>query len=105
MVRYAFRKGTEKNRLLAAGRRVCEATKNLAVFGRAAHFLDSRQTAQLRRGADYNEFQTVLDGLAALADGGGWRPIAPPASPLRQDAGRGAARILSLTVIGKKSYI
>jgi len=66
MVRYAFRKGTEKNRLLAAGRRVCEATENLAVFGRAAHFLDSRQTAQLRRGADYNEFQTVLDGLAAL---------------------------------------
>jgi hypothetical protein len=36
------------------------------VFGRAARFLDSRQTAQLRRGADYSEFQAVLDGLAVL---------------------------------------
>jgi hypothetical protein len=52
--------------LLAAGRRVCEATENLAVFGRSTRFLDSRQTAQLRRGADYSEFQAVLDGLAVL---------------------------------------
>src|SRR6266403_5654398 len=59
-----FRHG--KNRLLAAGRRVCEATENLAVFGRAARFLDNRQTARLRRGADYSEFQAVLDGLAVL---------------------------------------
>jgi hypothetical protein len=59
-----FRQG--KNRLLAAGRRVSEATENLAVFGRPARFLDSRQTAQLRRGADYSEFQAVLEGLAVL---------------------------------------
>jgi hypothetical protein len=59
-----FRHG--KNRLLAAGRRVCESTENLAVFGRAARFLDSRQAAQLRRGADYNEFQAVLEGLGVL---------------------------------------
>jgi hypothetical protein len=59
-----FRQG--KNKLLAAGRRVCEATENLAVFGRPARFLNSRQTAQLRRGADYNEFHAVLAGLAVL---------------------------------------
>ncbi len=59
-----FRHG--KNRLLAAGRRVSEATENLAVFGRPARFLDSRQTAQLRRGADHSEFQAVLEGLAVL---------------------------------------
>lgn len=59
-----FRDG--KNRLLAAGRRVCEATENLAVFGRPARFLDRRQTAQLRRGADYNELQAILAGLAVL---------------------------------------
>ena len=59
-----FRQG--KNRLLAAGHRVCEATENLAVFGRPARFLDRRQTALLRRGADYNEFQATLAGLAVL---------------------------------------
>jgi hypothetical protein len=59
-----FRHG--KNRLLAAGRRVSEATENLAVFGRPARFLDSRQTTELRRGADFNEFRAVLDGLAVL---------------------------------------
>jgi hypothetical protein len=58
-----FRDG--KNRLLAAGRRVCEATENLAVFGRPARFLD-RRTAQLRRGADHSELRAVLDGLAVL---------------------------------------
>jgi hypothetical protein len=61
-----FQEGHGKNKLLAARRRVCEATENLGVFGRAARFLDSRQTAQLRRGADYSEFQAVLDGLAVL---------------------------------------
>jgi hypothetical protein len=60
-----FRQG--KNRLLAAGRRVSEATENLAVFGRHARFLDSRRTAELRRGADFTEFQAVLEGLAVLA--------------------------------------
>ena len=59
-----FRQG--KNRLLAAGRRVSEATENLAVFGRHAHFLDSRRTAELRRGADFTEFQAVMEGLAIL---------------------------------------
>jgi hypothetical protein len=59
-----FRQG--KNRLLAAGRRVCEATENLAVFGRPARFLANRRTNELRRGADYNELQAVLDGLAVL---------------------------------------
>ena len=59
-----FRHG--KNRLLAAGRRVSEATENLAVFGRSARFLDRRQTAQLRRGADHGEFHAVLNGLAVL---------------------------------------
>src|SRR5438552_382264 len=59
-----FRHG--KNRLLAAGRRVSEATENLAVFGRPARFLDSRQTARLRRGADSSEFQAVHEGLAVL---------------------------------------
>src|SRR5258706_2244579 len=58
-----FRDG--KNRLLAAGRRVSEATENLVVFGPPARFLD-RQRAQLRRGADHSEFQAVLDGLAVL---------------------------------------
>jgi hypothetical protein len=59
-----FRQG--KNRLLAAGRRVCEATENLAVFGRHARFLDGRRTAELRRGSDFTEFQAVLEGLAVL---------------------------------------
>ena len=60
-----FRQG--KNRLLSAGRRVCEATENIAVFGRPARFLDSRRTAELRRGANFTEFQAVLEGLAVLA--------------------------------------
>ncbi|HEY2890260.1 MAG TPA: hypothetical protein VGJ31_06510 [Dongiaceae bacterium] len=59
-----FRQG--KNRLLAAGRRVSEATENLAVFGRPARFLDSRRTAELRRGVDFTEFQAVMEGLAVL---------------------------------------
>jgi hypothetical protein len=96
--------------LLAAGRRVCEATENLAVFGRAARFLDSRQTAQLRRGADYNEFHAVLDGLAVLVAcygrgaGRRGRMETHRAASLAASTGRGAARIVSLTVIGKKSY-
>lgn len=58
-----FRQG--KNNLLAAGRRVSEATENLAVFGRPPRFLD-RQVAKLRRGADYSELRAVLNGLAVL---------------------------------------
>lgn|SRR5690242_2248140 len=60
-----FRQG--KNRLLAAGRRVSEATENLAVYGRPARFLDRSRPAELRRGADFAEFQAVLDGLAVLS--------------------------------------
>ncbi len=60
-----FRSG--KNRLLAAGRRVTEATENLAVFGRSPRFLAGRRTSELRRGADFTEFQAVLEGLAVLA--------------------------------------
>lgn len=60
-----FRSG--KNRLLAAGRRVTEATENLAVFGRPPRFLAGRRTSELRRGADFTEFQAVLEGLAVLA--------------------------------------
>jgi hypothetical protein len=59
-----FRQG--KNQLLAAGRRICEATENLAVFGRAARFLDRNRAGTLRRGADHSEFQAVLEGLAVL---------------------------------------
>jgi hypothetical protein len=55
-----------KNHLLAASRRICEATENLVVFAKPARFLDQRRTALLRRGADYNEFQAVLAGLDVL---------------------------------------
>jgi len=60
-----FRQG--KNRLLAAGRRISEATENVAVFGRSARFLDRSRPADLRRGADFAEFQAVLEGLAVLS--------------------------------------
>jgi hypothetical protein len=59
-----FRLG--KNGLLAAGRRVCDGTENLIVFGRPARFLAKRNTAELRRGADFAEFQAVLAGLSVL---------------------------------------
>jgi hypothetical protein len=59
-----FRQG--KNRLLAASRLVTEATENLVVFGRPARFLDSRRTGELRRGADFTEYQAVMEGLAVL---------------------------------------
>ena len=35
----------------ATGRRVCDATENLVVFGRPARFLAKRRTAELSRGA------------------------------------------------------
>ena len=60
-----FRLG--KNRLLAAGRRVCSATENLVVFGRLPCFLEARRPADLKRGAAFAELTTVLDGLSVLA--------------------------------------
>jgi hypothetical protein len=60
-----FRLG--KNQLLAAGRRVCDATENIIVFGRLARFLDvhGRRGAAARRG-DAAELAAVLAGLDAL---------------------------------------
>ena len=60
-----FRLG--KNRLLATGRRVCDATENLVVFGRPARFLDvhDRRGAAARRG-DAADLAAVLAGLDAL---------------------------------------
>lgn len=60
-----FRLG--KNQLLAAGRRVCDATENLVVFGRGARFLDAdgRRGAAARRG-DSAELAAVVAGLDAL---------------------------------------
>lgn len=65
-IQAAFRLG--KNRLLASGRRVCDATENLVVFGRFARFLDGgrrRPLGALR--ADATEFDAVLRGLDVLA--------------------------------------
>jgi hypothetical protein len=61
-----FRRG--KNRLLAAGRRVCDATENLVVFGRTPRFLDTagRRGAAARR-ADDLERDAIRTGLAVLA--------------------------------------
>jgi hypothetical protein len=61
-----FRHG--KNRLLAAGRRVCDATENLVVFGRLPRFLDSagRRDAAARR-ADAVDLEAVRTGMAVLA--------------------------------------
>jgi hypothetical protein len=61
-----FRLG--KNRLLAASRRICDATENLAVFARPPRFLDTggRRPASARR-ADATELEAVLDGLDILA--------------------------------------
>jgi hypothetical protein len=61
-----FRRG--KNRLLAAGRRVCDATENLLVFGRTPRFLDTaRRRGAAARRADGAEREAVLAGLAVLA--------------------------------------
>ncbi|MBX6323432.1 MAG: hypothetical protein IRY94_16535 [Rhodospirillaceae bacterium] len=61
-----FRRG--KNRLLAAGRRVCDATENVVVFGRFPRFLDSagRRSAAARR-ADAMELAALRTGLEVLA--------------------------------------
>ena len=60
-----FRLG--KNRLLAAGRRVCDATENLVVFARPPRFLDtaSRRPLSARR-ADGHELEAVKAGLDVL---------------------------------------
>jgi hypothetical protein len=60
-----FRRG--KNRLLAAGRRVCDATENVVVFGRIPRFLDGSgwSNAAIRR-SDLIERDAVLAGLDAL---------------------------------------
>jgi hypothetical protein len=60
-----FRKG--KNHLLASGRRVCDATENLAVFGRMPRFLDAgrRRPASALR-ADEAELAAVRLGLEVL---------------------------------------
>ncbi|MFO1057877.1 MAG: hypothetical protein U1E53_13025 [Dongiaceae bacterium] len=59
-----FRQG--KNRLLAAGRRVCEATENLAVFGLPPRFLDRERPSHAGH-RDALELEAVLRGLATLA--------------------------------------
>lgn len=58
---------TGKNRLLAAGRRVCDATENIVVFGRWLRFLDEhgRRAAAARRG-DAADLAAVLAGLDTL---------------------------------------
>ena len=60
-----FRQG--KNQLLAAGRRVCDATENLIVFGRLPRFLDagSRRPQSAWR-ADETELTAVCLGLDVL---------------------------------------
>jgi len=59
-----FRQG--KNRLLAAGRRVCEATENLVVFGAAPRFLEGGLSGR-RHAGDTRELEAVVLGLETLA--------------------------------------
>lgn len=60
-----FRQG--KNRLLSAGRRVCDATENLVVFGRHARFLDAGRRRSNGAGrADATELDSVRRGLEIL---------------------------------------
>jgi len=65
-----FRLG--KNRLLAAGRRVCDATENIIVFGRMPRFLEvgTRRPNSAWR-ADATELEAVQRGLEALVAGYG----------------------------------
>jgi len=56
-----------KNRLLAAGRRVCDATENVVVFQRLPRFLDPWSARpQSARRADATELDAVLAGLDVL---------------------------------------
>ena len=60
-----FRRG--KNNLLAAGRRVCDATENLVVFGRFPRFLDGgRRRPDSAWRADETELAAVRHGLEVL---------------------------------------
>jgi hypothetical protein len=60
-----FRRG--KNHLLAAGRRICDATENLAVFGRMPRFLDTgRRRPKSAWRADQAELAAVCLGLDVL---------------------------------------
>ena len=60
-----FRQG--KNRLLAAGRRVCDATENLTVFCRSPRFLDAGcRRPQSAWRADEAELAAVCLGLDVL---------------------------------------
>jgi hypothetical protein len=60
-----FRLG--KNRLLAAGRRLCDAVENVAVFGRIPRFMNTadRRPGSARR-ADSAELEAVRLGLDVL---------------------------------------
>lgn len=70
-----FRLG--KNHLLAMGRRVCDATENVVVFGRTPRFLDTagRRGFGARRGdaAELAAVQTGLDVLVACYGRGAGR--------------------------------
>jgi hypothetical protein len=60
-----FRRG--KNQLLAAGRRVCDATENLVVFSRMPRFLDtSRRRPSSAWRADETDLAAVRLGLDVL---------------------------------------
>lgn len=60
-----FRRG--KNNLLAASRRVCDATENLVVFGRFPRFLDGgRRRPESAWRADETELAAVCHGLEVL---------------------------------------
>jgi hypothetical protein len=64
-IEFRFRQG--KNRLLAAGRRVCDSTENLVVFSRWPRFLAaSRQRAGGAWRADATELASVRHGLDVL---------------------------------------
>ncbi len=60
-----FRLG--KNRLLAAGRRVCDATENVVVYGRLPRFLDAgSRESPTRRRSNAIEAAAVMAGLEVL---------------------------------------
>ena len=95
-----FRRG--KNRLLAAGRRVCEVTENLVVFGVAPRFLEARLCGFGGRG-DTGELDAVLLGLETLAACYG-RSAARAGRLETHRAASLQARHLSVDNVGKKAY-
>jgi len=97
-----FRLG--KNRLLAAGRRVCEATENLVVFGAAPRFLEAGLSGH-RRAGDTRELEAVVLGLETLAACYG----RSAARAGRLETHRAASLIESprhslVDILGKKAY-